>query len=753
MKRRRICEGFEIPAWEKIDEEFDHKLSCCQPPNENLFSTTIDGVLVQEGVTEIPTIKDVLVSEEVPDLSLLRFRDPDHFVAGGVHKDPSAWQKILVNHPKGDQILNWISSKVDVHDFVNHYSGTFKGESYDSDFPPPKYFRNHALCKKFSTFISDAILKRVAMGSVRVWGKVDLDEPPYLVLPLTVEPSKPRLCLDARFLNLWMKDCPFSLDKLVDVKRYIYKDSYFTKCDDKSGYDHVHLQESSQVLFGFEWGGWWFVSTTLPFGWKESPYIYHTMGLAASSYLRSCGVPCSLYIDDRLNGEVFAPTGPWSLSPSARTEKFRLEAAKVAIFIVASLLIQLGYTIGIQKSVLYPAKRIEYLGHVVDSSKQAFELPGSKVVAFATLREEILACKKTVNVRTLQRFQGKCVSFSLAVPGAKLFIRNISSAIASSPGNGQVKMTDSLREEICHWRFLDSWKGHIPWREERHVRLSLSTDASGYGWGCVMHSTSGDQSFRDYWNPQQIGLNISTKEMLAISNAIKATPEHVRDCRVDVQVDSQVAIDTYNGQGSKNSPQLTAATKELYFTVVNRNLQLELSHIASDRNEADGPSRCLSALDSTLSPRVWELIEHTFGGLCGHTFDLMALDSNAQLSKGGTPLPHFTPCPSPQSKGVNFFAQDINHIGPAMANPYIFPPFGLVPAVLRFLTQFRIPFTIVVPELYPRPFWWPILTGLSRKAICLGSEGDWDVLRYPSRSGYKPRVCPFKLWAFRVSKF
>ncbi|XP_078364070.1 uncharacterized protein LOC144648360 [Oculina patagonica] len=89
VKRKRICEGFEIPAWEKINEEFDLNLSCCQPPNENLFSTTIDGVLVEEGVTEIPTIKDVLVSEKVPDLSLLRFRDSDHFVAGGVHKDPS----------------------------------------------------------------------------------------------------------------------------------------------------------------------------------------------------------------------------------------------------------------------------------------------------------------------------------------------------------------------------------------------------------------------------------------------------------------------------------------------------------------------------------------------------------------------------------------------------------------------------------------------------------------------------------------
>ena len=72
---------------------------------------------------------------------------------------------------------------------------------------------------------------------------------------------------------------------------------------------------------------------------------------------------------------------------------------------------------------------------------------------------------------------------------------------------------------------------------------------------------------------------------------------------MDVLVDSQVAIDTYNGQGRKNSPQLRAATNELYFTVVNRNLQLELFHIASDQNKADGPSRRLCASDSTLSLR------------------------------------------------------------------------------------------------------------------------------------------------------
>ena len=90
--------------------------------------------------------------------------------------------------------------------------------------------------------------------------------PPHVVLPLTVEPTKPRLCIDARFVNLWMKDSPFTLDRLSDVPRLVYKGSFMTKCDDESGYDHLLLSESSQTYFGFEWGGLWFVCTTLPLG-------------------------------------------------------------------------------------------------------------------------------------------------------------------------------------------------------------------------------------------------------------------------------------------------------------------------------------------------------------------------------------------------------------------------------------------------------------------------------------------------------
>ena len=101
-----------------------------------------------------------------------------------------------------------------------------------------------------------------------------MDDPPFLVLPLTVEPSKPRLCINARFLNLWMRDMPFSLDKLADVPRFIYKGSFMTKCDDKSGYNHVLLSENSQTYFVFSFGGLWLVCMTLPLPFKWGTFDF-----------------------------------------------------------------------------------------------------------------------------------------------------------------------------------------------------------------------------------------------------------------------------------------------------------------------------------------------------------------------------------------------------------------------------------------------------------------------------------------------
>ncbi len=98
-------------------------------------------------------------------------------------------------------------------------------------------------------FIRQTLVQRLRTGAVSLLGKVGQVASPHLVLPLTVEPTKPRLCHDARFLNLWMKEKPFTLDRLTDLPRYVFKDSYQTVIDDKSGYDHILLTGKSYIFW------------------------------------------------------------------------------------------------------------------------------------------------------------------------------------------------------------------------------------------------------------------------------------------------------------------------------------------------------------------------------------------------------------------------------------------------------------------------------------------------------------------------
>ena len=162
-------------------------------------------------------------------------------------------------------------------------------------------------------------------------------------------------------------DKPFILDTLKEVPRIVSVNSYMTSVDDKSGYDHILVLESSRTYFGVQFGGWYLVYNTIPFGFKTSAYIYHTTGLAATGYCRKLGVPCLQCIDDRLLCEF-----------SQKTTLTQVLKAYKSLYIVCQLLVRLGYFIGLGKSVFEPTQIILFLGMLVDSVKQAFVLPDKK---------------------------------------------------------------------------------------------------------------------------------------------------------------------------------------------------------------------------------------------------------------------------------------------------------------------------------------------------------------------------------------
>ena len=91
---------------------------------------------------------------------------------------------------------------------------------------------------------------------------------------------------------------------------------------------------------------------------------------------------------------------------------------------------------------------------------------------------------------------------------------------------------------------------------------------------------------------------------------------------------------------------------------------------------------------------------------------------------------------------------------PAGHNIYAFPPFVLLGPLLNyniFDQDFHGAFTIVVPDLRPRPFWWATLQALLVDRLLLGKKGSTSVLLFPTRNSrqWLPRNLQWDLWAFR----
>ena len=106
------------------------------------------------------------------------------------------------------------------------------------------------------------------------------------------------------------------------------------------------------------------------------PLAYNVtlVGLFASSVWWS--IFCICFFSAEKRGALFiiywwpfkvGTFGPCSQLPANRSKEYRLQAHGAALFVVLSVLVELGYTIGIKKSVLTPTTALEYLGFIADS--------------------------------------------------------------------------------------------------------------------------------------------------------------------------------------------------------------------------------------------------------------------------------------------------------------------------------------------------------------------------------------------------
>ncbi|KAI8510819.1 hypothetical protein Bbelb_117350 [Branchiostoma belcheri] len=105
----------------------------------------------------------------------------------------------------------------------------------------------------------------------------------------------------------WVENGVSMLDFIrpfTDVTRYVGQGHYQTKCDGKSGHDHVLISEGSKALVGFQWGGVWVVPDLFP-----HKYWWALIQQRASKVVRvACAGQPILYFPSRKGGWVLRPT-------------------------------------------------------------------------------------------------------------------------------------------------------------------------------------------------------------------------------------------------------------------------------------------------------------------------------------------------------------------------------------------------------------------------------------------------------------
>ncbi|CAH1242701.1 Hypp6960 [Branchiostoma lanceolatum] len=297
------------------------------------------------------------------------------------------------------------------------------------------------------------------------------------------------------------------------------------------------------------------------------------------------------------------------------------QLAQAAAFILCKTLVDFiglanSTLVPTPKSTLVPTQRPVFLGMISDS----------------VLRESTLSSPQ-VQIKTAQKLAGKIVSFSLAVPAAKFFSRELYHAISLASASGglvSVQITDPVKRQVQYWRFLRDWKGCLEWSPEKKEVITLASESSGFRWGGV--------------------------------------------------------IDTGSGKS----------------------------------------------------------IQAKFGK---HDKDLMALPSNVQKAGRGQPLKFFSPHPARGEDRVDAFAQDLKG-----RKVYAFPPYTLIPATVSFLCEQQAGATIVVPDLSPKAFWWPVLLARAKASMLVARRGE-GAFRYPRPNrGWKTTETFSDLWAFKFSK-
>ncbi|GFN92354.1 transposon ty3-i Gag-Pol polyprotein [Plakobranchus ocellatus] len=231
-------------------------------------------------------------------------------------------------------------------------------------------------------------------------------------------------------------------------------------------------------------------------------------------------------------------------------------------------------------------------------------------------------------------------------------------------------------------------------------RATIKSDSSGYVWGAVMNNTdsgtSNSVSTHGMWRDDERKEHINVLELKAAMLAVQSLCRELTDCHVRIEIDNTTAVAYINSMGGTHSLKCNDISRQLITWCKARGIWLSACHIAGkDNAKADSYSRKQSIhTEWTLNKAMFKNLCQTFGT---PVIDLFASRTNHQLSR------YMSLYPDPNAEAINAFLHSWDEY------VYIFPPFNLIPRVLKKLVEDQTERALIIVPMWTTQSWYPKL--------------------------------------------
>ena len=393
---------------------------------------------------------------------------------------------------------------------------------------------------------------------------------------------------------------PFTL-KLISIDDIVKEilalhDPMIFKIDVARAFRNLRVDPVDVLKLGMSWGGQYYLSSAVVFGWKHGTASFQLVADAISHIMAQEGCKVLAYVDNFL-----------VVAERHMALKFYNR--------LSNLFAELGLPMNLDKKTP-PTKSLTCLGISIDIEANILSIDNAKLV---TIYEECIRVsgKKYLTKKSFQSLLGKLIYIHKCVAPARIFINRMLALFRENVHKKRIKLTQEFFQDLLWFqKFLPNFNGitYLVKTEvlgENYVYLDASLTGLGAIWNNRVYSTA-------IFSIPGFQLKIVHLEMLNIVLALRTWGPYWQHHRIKIFCDNLAVVQVVKSSKTKDKF-LAACIRNIWLVSASNDIEIIIEHIEGKKNViADLLSRLHSpaGVNNTLltllkQKYIWDKVDIT----------------------------------------------------------------------------------------------------------------------------------------------